>query len=146
MTQQEVMYTLEQILEDAKAGILATVDKDGKPRMRWMTPTVLRGRPNALFAVTSPEFGKIAQLDAHADVEWMIQTRALDQIVNLKGKINVLDNPAIRSEVMEYLAKRLTVFWRVNTERTDFIVLETVIEEGTVFRPMKGVKETVQFQ
>lgn len=145
MTKHELMYKVEQILETTHAGILATLDQDGKPRMRWMTPAIVKGRADALFAVTSPDFHKVAQLEAHPDVEWMIQTQALDQIVNLKGKINVLDNPSIRSEVMEYLGKQLTVFWRVNTEKTDFLVLETVIEEATFFRPMKGEKETVTF-
>ncbi|MCP4402905.1 MAG: pyridoxamine 5'-phosphate oxidase family protein, partial [bacterium] len=78
-------------------------------------------------------------------VQWMIQTRALDRVINLKGKINVLENPSIRSEVMEHLGRQLTVFWRVNTEDTNFIVLETIIEEATYFRPMKGLKETITF-
>ena len=146
MNQHEIMYKVGQILEDSRAGVLATIDEQGNPRMRWMTPAVVKGRPDVLFAVTSPDFHKVVQLNAHADAEWMIQTRALDQVVNLRGKINVLENPSIRSEIMEHLAKQLTVFWRVNTEKTDFIVLETIIEEVTYFRPMKGQKEIVRFQ
>ena len=146
MNQHEIMYKVEQILETTPTGVLATVDNAGNPRMRWMTPAVIKGRPDVLFAITSPDFEKVTQLDIHADVEWMIQTRALDQIVNLRGKINILDNPAIRSEIMEHLAKKLTVFWRVNTERTDFVVLETIIESAMFFRPMKGYKETIQFK
>jgi pyridoxamine 5'-phosphate oxidase len=145
MTKQDVMYKIEQILETTHAGVLATLDQDGNPRMRWMTPAILQGRADVLFAVTSPDFQKVVQLETHPEVEWMIQTRALDQIVNLRGKMNVLDNPSIRSEVMEHLGKQLTVFWRVNTEKTDFIVLETIIQEATFFRPMKGYKETVRF-
>ncbi len=146
MNTHDIMYKVEQILEDAHTGVLATIDEYGNPRMRWMTPAVVKGRPGVLFAVTSPDFHKVVQLNACADVEWMIQTRALDQIVNLRGKINVLDNPSIRTEVMEHLARQLTVFWRVNTENTDFIVLETILEEATYFRPMKGYKETVHFE
>ena len=110
MNQNELMYKVEQILEDARAGVLATIDEQGNPRMRWMTPAVVRGRSGAMFAVTSPDFQKIVELNAHAEVQWMLQTRALDQVVNLKGKINVLENPSIRMEVMEHLAKQLTVF------------------------------------
>lgn len=145
MEQHELMYTVEQLLEDSKTGVLATIDKDGNPRMRWMTPIILKGRPGALFAVTSPDFEKIVQLATRPEVEWMIQTRTLTQVVNLRGKINVLDNPSIKAEVMEHLAKKLTVFWKVNTEKTDFIVLETVIQEATYFQPMKGQKEIVRF-
>lgn len=146
MNQHEVMYKVEQILEDTTTGVLATVDKDGTPRMRWMTPAVLKGRPDVLFAITSPDFDKVTQLDDHPAVEWVIQTRTLNKVVNLRGKINVLDNPAIRSEVMEHLARKLTVFWRINTGKADFIVLETIIEEATFFQPMKGDKETVHFK
>lgn len=145
MTQHELMYKMEQILEDVHTGILATIDEQGNPQMRWMTPSLINGRANVLFAITSPHFRKVVQLNANASVQWMIQTRAIDEVVNLRGKINVLDNPSIRAEVMEQLGKQLTIFWRVNTEHTDFIVLETIIEEATYFRPMKGVKEIVSF-
>ena len=145
MNKHEIMYKIEQILETTPMGVLATVGKDGAPRMRWMTPAVIKGRPDVLFAVTSPEFEKVVQLETHPEVEWMIQTRALDQVVNLKGRINVLDNPSIRSEIIEHLGKKLTVFWRVNPETTDFLVLETIIGEATFFRPMKNYKETVRF-
>ncbi len=145
MDQHEFLYKVEQLLEDSKTGVLATLAQDGTPRMRWMTPTILKGRPNALFAITSPDFGKVMQLTQHPDVEWMIQTRSLNQVVSLRGQINVLDNPSIKSEVMESLAKRLTVFWRANTEKTDFVVLETIISEATYFQPMKGQRETIRF-
>jgi len=145
MTQQELMYKVEQILEDVRTGILATIDEQGNPQMRWMTPSLIKGRPNVLFAVTSPHFRKVVQLNANAKVQWMIQTRAIDEVVNLRGTINVLEHPSIRAEVMEQLGKQLTVFWRVNSEHTDFIVLETIIEEAIYFRPMKGAKETVSF-
>ena len=143
MDRHEIMYKVEQLLEDAKTGILATVDETGSPRMRWMTPIVLKGRPGTLFAITSPDFGKVVQLTTHPDVEWMIQSRSLNQVVTLRGKINILDNPSIKTEVMETLAKRLTVFWKVNSQKTDFVVLETVLSEAVYFQPMKGQKETV---
>ncbi len=146
MNQHEIMHKVEQILENSHTGVLATIDKDGNPRMRWMTPAVIKGRPDVLFTVASPDSEKVVQLDASAGVEWMIQTRALDQIVNLKGKVNILDNPSIRSEVMEHLAKKLSMYWKVNPEKTHFIVLETIIEEATFFLPMKGHKETVHFR
>lgn len=143
---QEMMEKIEFILEDAKAGILATSDKDGRPHMRWMTPAVLKEWPQTIFAVTSPHFHKIIQLSSGNKVEWMLQTRALDQIVNIKGVINVLDNPSLKAQIMEAIGKKLTVFWNINNEKTDFIVLETIIEEAAYFAPMKGIKETLNFK
>jgi len=145
MNQTELLNKLEQILEDAKAGIMSTIDQNGHPRMRWMTPATIKGRPGVLFTVTCPYFSKISHLKAHPEVEWMLQTRSLDQIINIKGKVNILDNPAIKAEILEAIGSRLTVFWSNHCDSSDFIVLETVIEEATYFLPMKGWKETISF-
>ncbi len=139
-----IMSRIAEILEDSKAGVLATVDADGRPHMRWMTPTMLQGRPGTIFAVTSPQFAKAIHLAAHPEAEWILQTRALDKIVNIKCRINIIDNPSIKAELLEAVGKKLTVFWKVNKEM-DFIVLETVMEEAVYQSPMKGIKEVVRF-
>ena len=51
--------TLASLIQDAKTAAFATVDSDGQPNMRWMTPTLLDDRPGAIYAVTSPDFRKI---------------------------------------------------------------------------------------
>lgn len=141
---QGIMNRIAEILEDSKTGVLATVDADGRPHMRWMTPAVLQGRPGTIFAVTSPQFAKAIHLAAHPEAEWMLQTRALDEIVNIKCKISIIDNPSIKAELLETVGKRLSVFWKVNQEM-DFIVLEAAMEEAVYQRPMKGIKEIVRF-
>lgn len=146
MNNQEMMNKIEAVLEDAKAGILTTVDIEGRPHARWMTPVVLAPWPEIIFAVTSPDFPKILQLDANNNVEWMIQTRALDQIINVRGGINILDNPSLKAQVMEAIGKKLTVFWKINNEKTDFVILETIIDEASWYAPMKGMREVVRFR
>lgn len=146
MTIQEMMRKVEAVLEDSKAGILATVDADGHPHARWMTPVVLPQWPDSIFAVTSPQFPKVIQLDANRHVEWMIQTRSLDQVINVRGDMNVLDNPSLKAQVMEAIGRKLTVFWNINKENTDFVILETVIDEACWSAPMKGRKEVVDFR
>ncbi len=146
MNRQEMMRKVEYVIEDAKAGILATVDADGQPRLRWMTPVVLARWPQTIFAVTSPEFPKIAQISSNRQVEWMLQTRALDQVINLRGGINILDNPSLKAQVMEAIGRKLTVFWKVNQAKTDFVILETVITEACWSAPLKGLSETVVFK
>ena len=44
----------------------------------------------------------------------------------------------------EALGQRLFTFWRVNPQ-SDFIVLETVVEQATYFTPMTGQRVTVTF-
>jgi len=143
MTKQEILDTLDMILNEAHTAVLATTDQDGKPHIRWMTPALLRGRSGAIYAVTSPRFGKIVQLEAHPEVEWMFQTPILDTIVTVRGRINLVDNPSILSEVLENLGPFMRSFWKLKGDERDLVVLETIIEEAIYYKPMKGVKEVV---
>jgi pyridoxamine 5'-phosphate oxidase len=143
MTRQDILNTLEMILNEAHTAVLATTDKDGRPHIRWMTPALLRGRSGAVYAVTSPRFGKIVQLEAHPEVEWMFQTPILDTIVTLRGRINIVANPSILAEVLETLGPFMRSFWKLKGEESGLVVLETIIEEAIFYKPMKGIKEMV---
>lgn len=93
MNKLEMMRKIGSVLDESKTGILTTIDAEGKPHARWMTPVLLDQWPDAVFAVTSPEFPKIAQLNKNPQVEWMIQTRSLDQIINVRGGSTCLTIP-----------------------------------------------------
>lgn len=143
MTVQEMLRKLDGLLELSRVGILTTVDAEGYPRSRWMTPTFVPGREGMLYAVTSPTFAKTVQIAKHPKVGWIFQTRALDEIMTVHGKINIIENPALRQEVQEALGQNLSIFWRVNPREQDLVVLETVIEEITYFNPMKNERYKV---
>jgi general stress protein 26 len=144
MTRQELLARLSEILEEAGTGLLATVDAEGRPRMRWMTPALLAGRPGALFALTSPRFAKAAQISGQPRVEWMFQSPSLKEIITLRGQVNLLDNPSIRSEVLEKVGPRLRAFWKLNADERDLLVLETVLQEGSRYLPLTGEKASVR--
>ena len=146
MNKVEFTSLLDTIIEDAKTVVLATVDKEGRPHMRWMTPTLLSDRPGAVYAVTSPDFKKIAHLTENPHATWMFQTRLLNRIAHVSGPINVVDNSAMKAEVLEGIGRRLNVFWRVNKDPSKLVVLETVIEEAEYSEPMKSVHETIMFK
>ncbi len=143
MTGQEIIAILEMILNEAHTAVLATADQDCRPHIRWMTPALLRGRSGAIYAVTSPGFEKVHQLDARPQVEWMFQTPILDTVVTVRGRINVVDNPSLLSEVLESLGPFMRSFWKLKGEERDLVVLETIIEEAVYYKPMKGLKEVV---
>lgn len=144
MTPHEMLAKLDEVLAKAKTGVLATVGKNQQPHMRWMTPAVLKGRPGCLYAVTSPSFAKLLDLRENPKVQWMIQTPSLREICAVDGILTAIDNPALKSEIIEAIGRILFVFWKVNPQ-SEFIVLETRITQATYFCPMKGVKETVTF-
>ena len=145
MQSKDIMNKIEEILSDVKIAILATIDAEEAPRLRWMSPVLLDSRPNVLYTISSPHFHKIHQLENNPQVEWMIQTLDVSEVVNVKGKINIIDNPALKAEVIEKMDDRLNVFWRLSSEETDFLVLETIIDEASYYLPMRPTKTTVRF-
>lgn len=144
MDKQSFAALINSIVEDAKTAVLSTVDETGAPHMRWMTPTLLKDRPGAIYAVTSPEFRKVKHLAENPHAQWMFQSKLLDKVVTVSGRVNVIDNSAMKAEVLEGIGRRLTVFWRVNTDATQLVVLETVMEHGFYFEPMSGVREIIE--
>lgn len=145
MNSSDMMRKIDKILETSGIGILATVGKDLKPHMRWMNLAILTGRPGALYAVTSPHFSKINDIKEHPDIEWLIQTCALDEVVKIQGKINILNNPSIRAEVLESIGSKLRMFSKINENPSECVILETIIENATYFHTMKLVREAVSF-
>ncbi|MFP4424947.1 MAG: pyridoxamine 5'-phosphate oxidase family protein [Alkalispirochaetaceae bacterium] len=140
MEGKAMLDVLERILEKSHVAVLSTVDGDGRPRSRWMTPAVVRGRRGFLYTVSAPHFEKIEQIQKNSSVSWLLQTRALDEVLEVVGKAQIIDNPALKSEVLEAIGGHLTTFWRVNPDETELIVIETVIDELTYLEPMKGEK------
>jgi general stress protein 26 len=131
---------LDRILENSRVGILTTVDERGYPHSRWMTPTLVPGREGYIYAVTSPSFQKTLEIVKHPQVGWIFQSKSLDEIVTSGGRITIIDNPSLKSEVQEALGTNLTVFWRVNPNEKDLVVLETTVEEMTYFNPIRNEK------
>ncbi len=145
MDQSELMSKVDELLDKSKTAVMATVDSNGQPHMRWMTPGILRERPNSLFCLTSPKSCDIMEVDKPSKVSWMIQNKQLTEIVNLKGDVYKVNNPSLKAEVIEHVVKKLVVYWRTAETPTEFCVLETVFHRGTYFRPMDNVREFIEF-
>ncbi len=145
MDSREVMKKVAAIIEAHGTGLLATVDQDGDPHVRWLTPTLLPDSPGAIYAITAPRFAKVVQVRTHRRVEWMFQTPTLEEVISVRGTINVVETPSLRAEVLEVLGPRLRTFWKLAHDARDLVVLETVAEEATCFLPMLGRKDVVRF-
>lgn len=139
------MERVSALLDAHGTGLLATTDADGAPHARWLTPAVLRHRPDAIYALTDPAFAKVAQVRAHPRVEWMFQDPSLTEIVTVRGTMSVVDNPSLRSEVLEAVGPRLRAFWKLAKDGRDLAVLETAIVEAARYLPMEGRKSVVRF-
>ncbi len=145
MNPRELMDRVGAILEEHGTGLLATTDAEGAPHVRWLTPAVLRDRPGTIYALTAPRFAKVAQVRAHPRVEWMFQVPSLAEIVTVRGRVSVVDNPSLRAEVLEAVGPRLRAFFQLAKDGGDLVVLETAIEEATHYQPIEGRKSVVRF-
>lgn len=145
MNKNQLMLKLLEIIDTVKTGILSSIDSEGVPHLRWMSPCILSIHQHNIYAITSPHSKKAQQVKENPEVEWMFQNKALDTIINVRGRINIIDNPSLKTEIVEKINKRLNVFWKVVESKTDFFVIETIIESATYFEPMKGHKEEIKF-
>ena len=145
MTQRKILNKLNAILDEAGTAVLATEDSEGNARMRWMTPVILAHQPRTIFCIAAKSSAKVQQLTWNRNVQWMFQRRDLSEIINIQGFAGIVDNPALKTELIDILGPRLGVFWKANAEPEEFVVLETIIQETTYFKPLHGKKDTVSF-
>jgi pyridoxamine 5'-phosphate oxidase len=139
------MGLIESFIEESPLAVLATADMNGKPHIRWITPGCIKERVCTVFMVSGSHFSKISQIHENPQAELMFQTRSLDKILNVRGKINLLDNPSIQTEVIECIGPNLGSFWKSNRAENDLVVMEFVIMEAVVYNPQKGTRITVNF-
>ncbi len=145
MNSHDIMIKIESLMDDARTAVLATADQQGRPFVRWMTPVILKGRPDTLFTFSRPDANKIKHIKSQAEVEWMFQDRGLNEIIHARGTVTLIDHPGLKSEILENVGSRLTAFWKIDLDNTDIIVLETTIKEAVYYQPMEASYEIVKF-
>lgn len=144
MNQQQLMSRVDELLAETKTGVLSTCAEQ-VPSMRWMTPGIVKGRPDSLFCVTSSTSFKAMHIQNPSNAAWMIQNKALTEVINLDGAIYIVDDPGLKNEVLETIGRDLLVCWKINNNPSELVVLETIILRGSLFRPMDNVREQVEF-
>lgn len=140
----ELMTLLGTIADDAKAALLSTVDEQGVPQMRWVTPGCVPDRPGSIFIVTVLQFDKVAHVTKNPQATMLFQTLTLDKIVNIAGTVSVLKGPLILSEILEVVGKRLNVFWKKHAPQRELVVLEFAITSASLYLPQTGDVEWLQ--
>ncbi len=142
MEYSELYSRLERLLDAAGVGVLVTVGTDGYPRSRWMTPSFAKGRPGFLYAVTAADSTKTRHVRERPTVEWTFQSNSLDEILSVRGRVRLIDDPQAKAEAIEAIGPRLQIFWRTNPNAKNLVVVETEIEEISSFFPMKNERHS----
>lgn len=134
----ELMQRVADLLAVARVALLATVDSDGRPRARWMTPVTLPDLPGRIFAVSSPKFAKVAELAANPAASWSVQTAGLDVVAEARGRAWAVEDQRLKAGVLEAIGPHLEAFWHANPNPRDLVVLETAVDDLVLSYPLEG--------
>jgi pyridoxamine 5'-phosphate oxidase len=146
MSPTELLGEVDRILEESKTALLATVDSLGRPRLRWMTPRRLRGRPGHLYTVTDLGASKVPEIRHDPRVTWLVQRASLSEVITLRGRAVVVEDPSLLAEFLEAAGKDLFMVWHLQpTQRRPELAVETVIEEASRFDAGSGGTTTFAF-
>jgi len=137
MKEMEPVAALKYLLDSSKVGLLATSGHDGQPHTRWVTAAMLPGERRLLYCVTMAGTRKAKDIVDNDRVAWSFQSPSLDTIVSLTGRARILDLPELKAQVLEALGRDLTTFWRVNTNPKHLIVIESTIDDISLYHPMQ---------
>ena len=126
----EYVVDLAKKLADGKRpGVLATVDEEGMPHLRWMATLSLREWP-LLYTITSPASRKIQHIGNNPNVSWMFSNEEMNIIVNIRGRARIATDFGKMQHVWKLLKdKSKAYFLSIATDGPGFAVIETEIED-----------------
>lgn len=124
-----VIDLAKKLADGKRPGVLATVDENGMPHMRWMATLSLKDFPR-LYTITSPTSRKIQHIRQNPNVNWMFSNEEMNVIVNLHGTARVEDDFGKMQRVWKLLTdKSKAYFLNIKGDGPGFAVIETEIED-----------------
>jgi general stress protein 26 len=124
-----VIDLARKLADGTRPGILATVDEQGMPHVRWMATLSLQDWP-LLYTITSPASNKVQHIAHHPSVSWMFSNEEMNVIVNIRGKARITTDAAKMQRVWKMLEdKSKAYFLSIAADGPGFAVIETEIED-----------------
>jgi len=124
-----VVEMAKRLADGRRPGILATVDENGMPHLRWMATLSLHDWP-LLYTITSPASAKVQHILHHPNVSWMFSNEEMNIIVNIRGKAQIVNDFGKMQRVWKLLEdKSKAYFLSLKTDGPGFTVIETEIED-----------------
>jgi general stress protein 26 len=135
-----VIELAKRLADGRRPGILATVDEQGMPHLRWMATLSLQDFP-VLYTITSPRSRKIQHIENNPNVSWMFSNEEMNTIVNIRGKARIASDFGKMQHVWKMLEdKSKAYFLSLSTDGPGFAVIETEIEDIDCSVPKYDIK------
>jgi hypothetical protein len=135
----------EQILDKAltligggSPALFSTIGEGGFPHSRWMVPCAIPRLKGMIYAVTARGFTKTAEIEADDRVEWAFQAPDFSEVVTLRGRARLVEDPSFYAEVLKAIGPNLVVFWKVAKDPSSVRVVETEIVSASLLLPRSG--------
>lgn len=126
---EHVIRLARQLADGTRPGVLATVDGDGMPHLRWMATLSLREFPH-LYALTSPSSRKVEHIRANPKVSWMFTTEGSSMVINLSGTATIVSDKNEINRIWSVIDNKESAFFlSLDTEADGVSVIETMIED-----------------
>jgi general stress protein 26 len=140
MNQSELLLLLDSLLIESKSALMTTVSAERRPLSRWMTIRTMRNRPGFLYCVCRKSAKKVAHVVANPYVSFLVQDKALTEILTVAGTASIIDSPTLIAEFLETAGKDIFVIWQQSPppRTSDLTIIETKIEDINHFQPMTG--------
>ena len=138
MKQKAPIDELRALIDAVRTGMLSTVGDDGYPHLRWVTAATLQGQKGFIYCVSVGGTKKVADIAQNDRVAWSFQSVTLDRIVTVAGRARVMEIPELKAQVLKALGRNLDIFWRINPDPGHLVVIETTIENLSLYRPAEG--------
>lgn len=136
----DIIGLARKLINGSRAGILSTVDQDGRPELRWMSTLAFDQFP-VFCTLTAPDSRKVAQIEQHPDVNWLFFNDDRSMILNLIGKARVLNDTVTLKRVWQQVEnKSLTYFLNQYGKAPGFVVIETVVETIECTTPKSALR------
>ena len=135
-----VIDIAKKLADGKRPGILATVDEQGMPHLRWMATLSLHDWPR-LYTITSPNSRKVQHIKAHPSVSWMFSNNEMNVVVNIRGKARIATDVVKMQHVWKLLEdKSKAYFLSIATDGPGYAVIETEIEDIDCIVPKYDIK------
>jgi len=136
----DIIGIAKSVVDGHHPGILATVDENGRPAVRWMTTLSFDQFP-IFYTLTRPDSRKVAQIATHPEVNWLFFNRNRTLILNLLGKARVLsDTPTLKRVWNKVVDKSLPYFMDQYAKGLGFVVIETRVETIECTSPKSALR------
>lgn len=126
---EHVIHLAKQLADGNRPGVLATVDREGRPHLRWMATLSLQEFP-LLYALTSPASRKVEHIRANPKVNWMFTTEGSSMVINLSGTATVVEDKNIVNRIWRIIENKSNAYFlSLESETEGIAVIETLIED-----------------